>query len=383
MTTAPAPLTLDEMVAILKKYIELPDYQYPMILLFALHSRLGGVLPNELCLYMLFVGKTSTGKSHCAQLTTEISNGIWLKDTSEAFLLDVLDVNGEVKTMGVDQLEDAIERNPNLAGIVETTNEWNCNRGIKLRDSKGKWTSTPVRCGGPKVFSALGLSRMPLVNRSYVIWSIPGKDPVELFATFVSRHADVARINGSLDLIADGIRMSSPTISADVAARVLSREHKDRCKKFLLDHPGVEARRLALCHIFELTNWLSHWGVDVFTPLGYDLIDESEETFRHFMRSVVTSNNWMGDEVQSLDILKLLNEKYHEHRLETLNETTLGTAMRDIGFTTDAKLKRRSNDGQLYHFNRAGLALLGLQGPTTQTTLSKKTIVWGTKGLRP
>ena len=75
-------MTPEEMVSVVKRYVDVPVPEIMMGLLWSIGARLRRFLPGELCCYLHFRGRSGTGKSHAGELFTDISRGDWYEDIS-------------------------------------------------------------------------------------------------------------------------------------------------------------------------------------------------------------------------------------------------------------------------------------------------------------
>lgn len=363
-------LTFDEMVARLKLYLELESNLYPMILLFSLSARLKELFPNDLCLYISVVGSWSTGKTNTSQLITEISRGEWLELATDAYLLDAFDKNGNVKVIGLDQLDDQIERLDSIVSILEIGNKWDAKYGMKVKKS-GKWESVQIPCGGPKVFNSLIPPRRTLSSRCLEIRMFPavGKDSELLSARYKYRKNDVEDLAGSLDWYASDIK--SKFDADDVQQFILSPVNLAKVKHLKKYSP----RRVDIANIFEAVNDMVGWKADCVTPLQYEVMDEDTEAFRTVLADIVVNCGWLnGSPVKSDEVCSAVNERYRSIGWETFSPQAFGRRMVEMGFTDYSGYRIHRNDGTKYIFDNGSIGLLR---PGFQVQVK-----WGTSHLK-
>lgn len=341
-----------------------------MILLFSLAARLKDLFPNDLCLYISVVGSWSTGKTNTSQLITEISRGEWLELATDAYLLDAFDKNGNVKVIGLDQLDDQIDRLDSIVSILEIGNKWDAKYGMKVKE-KSKWVSIQIPCGGPKVFNSLIPPRRTLSSRCLEIRMFPavGTNSELLSARYKYRKQDIEEIAGALDWYASDIK--SKFTPVDVQNFILSPANLTKVKHLKKYSP----RRVDIANIFEAVNMMSGWNVNCIAPLEYEVMDEDTEAFRTVLADIVVSNGWLnGSPIKANEVCFSVNARYREIGWETFSPQAFGRRMVEMGFTDYSGFRIHRNDGTKYIFDTDSIGLLR---PGFQIQ-----VVWGTGGLK-
>ena len=380
---APSILAPDEMTARIKWNLDLLDIHYMMILLLSLHARLGNYLPADLCVYVLTTGQTSAGKSRTAQYIVEISHGSWLVDATNTYIYNAYRTgkSGKSKTLflGIDQLDEQSKKNPELIGLLESSNLFNCVRGINIKKG-GEWEVVDIECGGPKAFSSITPPGETLLNRCYEIQCVPcdDGDKALLSARWAWRESKQGEISDTLDELAEMIK-KIPV--ATVQAYMLSSTHLDRLKP-LERHEG---RRMDIAHTLELCRWLLSqvqpgWDFDVVAALDYELSNNALDVFSSILAKIAFREKWGEKDNIDIQAEYLAQTVKREYSMlgDDMNTTICGTMMKRLGFTEEKVLKFKVKGRWFYRFDSFGLALLPSTTGLVQISLDSQRVVrWG------
>jgi DNA polymerase III delta prime subunit len=197
-----------EMVEVMKRYVELPsELDYYLVLEFSVLSRLRDFLPDDIYVYLLFYGPSGTGKSHAAQLVTEISGGEWLQAVSEGALLAGVSSGGLI---GIDEIDGQSKRIEATEDILRVGHTWNAiyrKMVTKGNDHEPK----DIKCGGPKVLTSIGVPEEGLASRCYAIEMSKSSKSLEFIVKWPYRSCDLAMIRESLDIYAQEIKDAAGT----------------------------------------------------------------------------------------------------------------------------------------------------------------------------
>ena len=341
-----------------------------MLLLFAIHTRLGPTLQaNDFCLYVNFVGPKACGKSNCTKYLTEICHGKSVQSATESWILHSMDnisKNGGV--VSIDQLDDKAKAMENFEHILEIGNTWSAETGVMEPGAKGKWNMTTIRCGGPKIFNSLVPPRPPLRSRTYEIEVYETQSPI-YGVNFGCRQQDVMDINASLDAMA--AFMKGKYKIADIRQHLLEESNLEKLKSL---RQKSDARRDDMANVFEAINWMSGWSVDVFDALSRERTDEECDVFKYIVKSCVVSRylnaNYSG-EIASWDLLQMVNSVARDYGLERMNPTTVGRKMSELGFNS---FRVHKDDGTHYLLNDRSMGLLGYHRIIQQTLNTSGTL---------
>jgi hypothetical protein len=146
-------MTPEDMVALVKRYVDVPEPEIAMLMLWSVSTRLRGFLPGELCCYLHFRGRSGTGKSHAGRFLTDISRGDWHEAISEGALLNGVQ-SGRV--MGLDEVDNDIKRVESAEGILRTGHTWNAKYTSRIKNKEGNFQTESIVVGGPKVLTSIG-----------------------------------------------------------------------------------------------------------------------------------------------------------------------------------------------------------------------------------
>lgn len=336
-----------EMVELMKQYIELPsELDYYLILEFSVLSRLRGYVPNDVCGYILIHGPSGTGKSHTAQFIVEISRGEWIQAISEGALLAGVSSGGMV---GIDEIDGQIRRIETAEDILRVGHTWDATYR-KMAPTENGFVPQDFKCGGPKVFTSIGLPQEALASRCYIIEMRKSDRAHEFCINWPYRKNDVLKIAGSLDKYADDIKKNIDGDELEKWHR--SPEHLAELKKL----KNVHARRIDLANVFTTVDHLLGWNVPgILEAMGKEALDDEKESIIGYLRELKELEISNGVDVENVGIkaskiLEYVNRRRKDAGLRPFTPRLLGKYMTELGFTEPTNKIRRS-DGIYYLFN--------------------------------
>lgn len=352
-------MTLDEMIVLVKRYIDMPDAEIAMLLLWSISTRLRGFLRGELCCYVHFRGRSGTGKSHAGRFLTDISRGDWHEAISEGALLNGVQ-SGRV--MGLDEVDNDIKRLESAEGILRTGHTWDAKYTLRIKNKEGNFETESILVGGPKVLTSIGQLDDALESRCYVIDMAESPRKQELSLAWLYRADDTERIARSLDGWAEFIKGRHTPDEID------NFHHSPEYLPKLAKLKSCGARRTDLAHIFVTVDWLLGWN----TPGLIDALaieNENEETtwLKTTLLDIVSDAIAQGIDVEQTGIqanklLELLNAKRKTASLPSWSARTFGKNMTELGFSEQG-FKVRSGNGYFYRFPEPAMKMLEKNTP--------------------
>jgi hypothetical protein len=347
-------MTPEEMVALVKRFIDVPEAEVAMLLLWSVSTRLRGFLPGELCCYVHFRGRSGTGKSHAGRFITDISRGDWHEAISEGALLNGVR-SGRV--MGLDEVDNDIKRVESAEGILRTGHTWYAKYTLRIKNKEGNFETESIVVGGPKVLTSIGQLDDALESRCYVIDMAESPRKQDLSLAWLYRADDTERIARSLDGWAELIKgRHGPD---EIEAFHHAPEYLPRLVKL----KSVGARRTDLAHIFVTVDWLLNWNTPgLIDALATDSGDEETGWLKTTLLEVVPEAIAQGIEVemsgiQANKLLELVNAKRKAASLRPWNPRSFGKSMTELGFSEQG-FKVRLGNGYFYRFPEPAMKLL-------------------------
>ena len=358
--------TLQEMIQVMKSYIELPtEFDYYIALEFSILSRLRGHIPNDLCCYLLIHGPSGTGKSHAGQFITEISRGDWLQAISEGALLAGVSSGNLI---GIDEIDGQAKRIEATEDILRIGHIWDA-KYRKMVPDNGVFKPQEIACGGPKILTSISLPEEALASRCYSIQMSRSSKTNEFSVRWPYRKDDVIKVAKSLDLYANDIKKN---LDGDKLQEwQYSQEHLAELS--LLSE--VHSRRTDLANLFTTIDYLLEWNVKgIIEAMAKENMDEEKEAIRTYLRELeeIERRNTAdveNDGIRASRVLEFINQRRREAGLRPFTPRLLGKNLIELGFTEQINKIRRS-DGIHYLFNE-----------TTHKILSKGVMTWNQSQL--
>ena len=148
----PTPLlTREDARAILGRHVTFSEeWHYDIVLTWAAQGYLRGVLPDECCANLAFVGPKSSGKTTATQLSVLLAGGEMLASGTLAAMIRTFETAGVV---GIDELDSNLKKEENLEGILRVGNKWSAVYKICMPGAGGAQKAVDLKIGGPKVFN--------------------------------------------------------------------------------------------------------------------------------------------------------------------------------------------------------------------------------------
>jgi hypothetical protein len=344
----------EEMVALVKRYVDVAEPEIAMLLLWSVSTRLRGFLPGELCCYVHFRGRSGTGKSHAGRFFTDISRGDWHEAISEGALLNGVQ-SGRV--MGLDEVDNDITRIDSAEGILRTGHTWDAKYTLRIKNKDGNFETESIVVGGPKVLTSIGQLEDALESRCYVIDMAESPRKQELSIAWLYRTDDTERLTRSLDGWADFIKgRHRPD---EIGAFHHAPEYLPRLEKLR----SVGARRTDLAHIFVTVDWLLDWNTPgLVDALATDSGDEEMGWLKTTLLDVVPEAISLGIEVenegiQANKLLELVNARRRLASLRPWSPRSFGKSMTELGYSEQG-FKVRKGNGYFYRFPETAMKLL-------------------------
>jgi len=347
-------MTPEEMVSLVKRYVDMPDNEIAMLLLWSVSARLRGFLPGELCCYLHFRGRSGTGKSHAGIFFTDTSRGDWHEAISEGALLNGVR-SGRV--MGLDEVDNDIKRVESAEGILRTGHTWNAKYTLRIKNKEGNFETESIVVGGPKILTSIAQLDDALESRCYVIDMAESQRKQELSRNWMYRDDDTERLARSLDGWAELIKIRHTPDEITVFHH--APEYLPRLEKL----KSCGARRTDLAHIFVTVDWLLDWNTPgVIDALAQDSGDEEIGWLKTALLDVVPEAMSLGIEVevagiQANKLLELVNAKRKTASLRSWSPRAFGKSMTELGFSEQG-FKVRSGHGYFYRFPETAMKLL-------------------------
>lgn len=364
-----ALLSADDMVALMKKSLDLEERHYKMLLLFGLHVRIGIALQPDFCIYVNLVGPKQCGKTHVTKYVTEMCNGKFISRATNAYILRKMGkLNATGTLLGIDQLEERFKNNEDadLQDVLETGHTWSAEYGLTEK-VKNKIQEIEIGCGGPKIFNTLIPPRPTLRSRTYEI-EVYATDKSDCIVNYTQRADDIKKISESLDEYANTIKVKFNI--ADERVFLRSQTHQD---KVALLNKTVGGRRAEMFNAFELcrvyASGIIHgsWDIDVASNLSYETADDDEDVFRRAVHHAVKLNMWGNSEVSTADFSKAMVVSLREYGMNRMSPNELGRWMTNTGFGKPP-YRIHKEGGNYYCFNLHTMSRLS-PSPIIQMTL--------------
>jgi hypothetical protein len=139
---------------------------YLAFLLWGAHTRMRGLLPSELCLYLAFEGKKSAGKSTATRCASYIAKkGMMYASITPASLKRICE---EGVTLCIDEVDALAKSDEQIATILRVGNSWDA-QSSHCDVIDGKWGTVKINIGGPKAFNFRGEIDDALKSRCFTI----------------------------------------------------------------------------------------------------------------------------------------------------------------------------------------------------------------------
>jgi hypothetical protein len=171
------------------------DLDYIALLLWAAHTHMHQILPSNVCLYLAFDGKKSSGKTTATKVATLLAcKGKMLGSVTPASLKRLCE---EGCTLGIDEVDAHSKTDENLETILRVGNSWDA-KGLLCQRSGGDWKTVEVNIGGPKVFNFRGEVDDALRSRCLVI-SMPCAKDASLSINSLFAESKLSFLKGYLE----------------------------------------------------------------------------------------------------------------------------------------------------------------------------------------
>lgn len=129
------------------------ELDYFSVLLWAAHTGMRNILPTDVCLYLAFEGRKSSGKTTMTKVAVNLAHdGRMIAETTSAALKRTC--NGYI-TMGIDELDELGKKNPHIISMLRTGNSWNSKSQVCVPSGRD-FEVIELDSGGPKVFNYYG-----------------------------------------------------------------------------------------------------------------------------------------------------------------------------------------------------------------------------------
>jgi hypothetical protein len=170
----PIPIeTREDARALLGRHVTFSEeWHYDIVLTWAAQGYLRGVLPDECCANLAFVGPKSSGKTTATQLSVLLAGGEMLASGTLAAMIRTFETAGVV---GIDELDSNLKKEENLEGILRVGNKWSAVYKICMPGARGAQRAVDLKIGGPKVFNFRSEIEDALRTRTYVV-EMPRQD---------------------------------------------------------------------------------------------------------------------------------------------------------------------------------------------------------------
>jgi len=360
-------LSADDMVALMKKSLDMETRHYKMLLLYGVHVRLGKSLQPDFCLYVNLVGPKECGKTHVSKYVTEMCKGVFVSRATNAYILRKMDkLNATGTLLGIDQLDEKFKQSDDadLQDVLENGHTWSAIYGLTEKN-KNKIEVIELGCGGPKIFNSLIPPRPTLRSRTYEIEVYATQNP-SCIVNYTQRDNDVKLISDSLDAYATAIKQKFNV--NDEKNILMSQAHQDSATDLM---KKVGGRRVEMFNAFELCrNYASSfgyagWDIDTKYNLSYEIVDEDEDVFRWAVLHAFIMNKpiWSGNEVDAGEFSKAMSQSLRDYGMKPMTPNMLGRWMTNIGLGK-SPFKIRKGDTNYYVFSPAMVNRLYRTVPT-------------------
>jgi hypothetical protein len=336
---------IDQAITLLKGVLFLnSDLDYEAILLWAAHSRMRGILPSRVCLYLAFDGPKSSGKTTATEAAIRIShNGKMITSTTPAALKRTLDGGA---TVGLDEIDAQTMKNEPLETLLRVGNSWNAT--AQLCQSTGKdWTVIETNVGGPKVFNFRGDIDDALRSRCLII-GMPSKKDHNLAIDTLFMDDDLKIIGDWLDFeVSQALKqleIDAASLSYTSQAWVQAEMQSQAFRELLKGIKPELGRNLQQAAILLIINKILDWKLD--TPIkeiiegqvNEDPFESEKEIIADIFLRKKKDNHQSGLDtdgpitISSQELWMIVNKELKDKARKEMSKSQFATLKRELGW---------------------------------------------------
>lgn len=255
MTDLPQVEKLNEMVGILGKVLVFNSKtDYLAMLIWSAQTRMRGILPSELCLYLAFEGKKSAGKTTATKCASHLAKkGRMYASVSASALKRMCD---DEVTLCIDEVDALARSDDKIEAVLRTGNTWDAISAL-CDKTDGKFVPVDVKVGGPKAFNFRGDVDDALRSRCYII-SMPSCKDIDIIGNGFFAKEILKPVHVWLDESVESAIKDASWVQAKVKEHFQSPEFKARWVKL----GGDLGRNIQQAGIMLLVSDILGWHLD-------------------------------------------------------------------------------------------------------------------------
>ena len=365
--------SLDDAIAILESVLVFnSEEDYLACLLMGGHSRMGQLLPSNVCLYHAFEGKKSSGKSTATKCMSHIvKNGKMYASVTPASLRRMCE---EEVTLCIDEVDALARTDENIGMILRTGNTWDAVASI-CHKVDGEWQNFDIKIGGPKVFNFRGSLDDALRSRCYVI-SMPSCKDHEIIRNGMMAKERLRPVSDWLDeQFKDAINPGGWGVEK-TKAHFLSSEFMEKWKGL----GGDLGRNVGQAGVLLLTSDFFGWQMEnrIKAMMDSQIPEDPYLTEKDIIADIYSAIKHDGTErnieglcvpkvlkISSEELRQQLNECLRAKGLHEYSKKGWGFFRKEIGWVFGLNEIKDSRQGgrHILFFDDIVLRSLGILGP--------------------